>query len=244
MDLAGAGALGQFQLARRGEQRVADLLRLQTLRLETPEQGVLGIPEVAGLRGRVTGGLPVGRAGQDQPVHRLLIPALRHELGGEPIQQLGVRGRFAQAAEVAAIGRQAASEVLLPEAIHREAGREGVGGFRQPTRQRGSSAGGPSVGRRDDLRRRRRDRRAQHGKEGRGDERAFLRDGRVEAGRARFRHRQHQGRRAGLQRIRLGEFPSQVGLRHAVLPFDGIHQLVELVIDLPPGQGGDLGLER
>src|SRR3712207_8525505 len=40
-------------------------------------------------------GLPVGGAGDDQPVQPLQVPAGADELGGQPVEQLGVRRRLA-----------------------------------------------------------------------------------------------------------------------------------------------------
>ena len=43
---------------------------------------------------------PVGVRGHDQPVQRLELPAAAHELGGEPVEQLGMRRQLAELAEV------------------------------------------------------------------------------------------------------------------------------------------------
>ena len=61
-----------------------------------------------------------------QPVQRLDVPAGADELGGQPVEQLGVAGRLALHAEVLGGLHQAGAEELLPGAVDRHAGRQRV----------------------------------------------------------------------------------------------------------------------
>src|SRR6185503_19299667 len=70
--------------------------------------------------------------GADQ---RLLAPALRDEFGGEPVEQLRVRGRRALRAEVLARLDESTAEDLLPHAIDGDAGDQGVVLVDQPARE-------------------------------------------------------------------------------------------------------------
>src|SRR5437016_9736784 len=54
------------------------------------------------------------------------------ELGGEPVEEAGVRGRGTLGAEIVFGFDQAASEVLLPNAVDGDAGEEGVGWVNEP----------------------------------------------------------------------------------------------------------------
>ena len=66
---------------------------------------------------------------------RLLAPALRDELGGQPVEQLRMRRRRALRAEVLARLDEPASEDLLPEPIDGDARDERVALVDQPARE-------------------------------------------------------------------------------------------------------------
>ncbi len=111
---AGAVHLRAEQPAR-GELAVADHLGFEAEARSAREQPVVGI--ALGERRRHRGRLSIGRRGDDRPQQRLLAPAAIHQLDGEPVEELGVRGRLALRPEVLAGLDQAASEELLPQAV-------------------------------------------------------------------------------------------------------------------------------
>ena len=63
------------------------------------------------------GRLAIRRRGHDQPVQRLEPPAARHELARQPVEQLGMRRRLAQPAEVARCGHEPLAEMILPDPV-------------------------------------------------------------------------------------------------------------------------------
>ena len=95
--------------------------------------------------------LPVGRRGDDQPVHRLQAPARRDELGGQPVEQLGMRRRRPLRAEVVLGLDQAPAEVRLPDPVDRHPRRQRV------RADRPASGPGPAGSGRPDGRERRQD---------------------------------------------------------------------------------------
>ena len=72
------------------------------------------------------GSLAIGTAVQQQREHLLGVPAALDEFSGEPVEQLGVDGQVALAAELLARAHDADAEDRLPEAVHRDAGGERV----------------------------------------------------------------------------------------------------------------------
>ena len=64
-------------------------------------------------------------------MHVLDGPPVIDESSGEPVEQLGMRRRRPQLAEVAGRAHEALSEVFLPDAVDHHAGGEGVlrGGY-------------------------------------------------------------------------------------------------------------------
>ena len=105
----------EIQAAADGQDRVADLLGRQPAHREPPE------PAVARVLGQARRRRPrrhaVGAREQDQPVHPLDPPAAVHELGGQPVEQFGMRRRLAELAEVVGRGHDAPAEVVLPEPV-------------------------------------------------------------------------------------------------------------------------------
>ena len=85
--------------------------------------------------GRSARRLPVGRRGHDQPVHRLEAPAPVDELGGQPVEQLGMARRRALRAEVLVGLDEPPAEVRLPEPVDRDPGRQRVLRVDQPAGQ-------------------------------------------------------------------------------------------------------------
>ena len=70
----------------------------------------------------------VGRGQHDLAVQRLDRPAGGDESAGQPVEQLGVAGPFAQDAEVAGGGDQPPAEVVLPDPVdHHARGQRVVG---------------------------------------------------------------------------------------------------------------------
>ena len=92
----------------------------------------------------VCGGLPVGGAGDDQPV-QLLERAGVHEfaavaeLGGEPVEQLRVRRQRAHPAEVVRRLDDPPAEVVVPDAVDDRPPRQRVPLVDDPLRQRGAA---------------------------------------------------------------------------------------------------------
>ena len=72
---------------------------------------------------------------QQQPVHRLDLPALGHEFARQPVEQFRMRGRLAADAKVIGRRHQAAAKVELPETVDEYARRQRMIGPRQPVGQ-------------------------------------------------------------------------------------------------------------
>jgi hypothetical protein len=70
--------------------------------------------------------------GLDEALH---IPAALHEIDGEPVEQLGMRGALALQAEIIRRAHQTGTEEHLPHMIHEHAGRERVLLRRDPLRE-------------------------------------------------------------------------------------------------------------
>ena len=70
---------------------------------------------------RISRALPVGRARHDELVHGLHVPARADEFCGEPVEQLGMRGRLALCAEVLRRRDEARAKKHFPETVHRHA---------------------------------------------------------------------------------------------------------------------------
>ena len=81
---------------------------------------------------RLDAHLLVGCAHDDQFVHLLLRPAPFHEFGGEPIQQLGMRGHFALESEIFHGPNQTATEEGFPLTVHHDASGQGILRRNQP----------------------------------------------------------------------------------------------------------------
>ena len=74
--------------------------------------------------GRRLGRLHVDAAGHDQLVQPLELPAVLDQVGGEPVEQLRVRRPLALGAEIVGRGDNAPAEMVLPEAVDDDPGRE------------------------------------------------------------------------------------------------------------------------
>ena len=135
---AGAAHPG-IQLARDGQHGVADALGVEPAAVHPAEQGVLGV------LGRQLGDglarLAIGRRGHHQPVDRLEPPAAGDQLGGEPVEQLGMRGRLAPNAEIARRRHDPPAEMVLPEPVDDHPGRQGIVGLGEPAGQGRPAAG-------------------------------------------------------------------------------------------------------
>ena len=112
-----AAAAGlQIQFAADLEHGIANGLGLQSAWGKSPEQP--GIRIDAGGLGVGAIGLLVGARGEDAAVELLERPALPHELAGQPIKQLRVRGRVAHLTEIRRGIHKAGTEMFLPHTIH------------------------------------------------------------------------------------------------------------------------------
>ena len=135
------GTLGppidRIELAAGGQHGVANLLGIEPPDGSFPEQAVLGIESLAGSEVALAAlsGLTIGRGSQDQPMQRLDVPAARDEFRRQPVEQLGMAGCLAHAAEVARRAGQAPPEMVLPDPVDDDAGREGIVGPAQPASQ-------------------------------------------------------------------------------------------------------------
>ncbi len=67
--------------------------------------------------------------------------AARDEFVGQPIQQLGMRGTLAHAAEIVGRADDAASEMIMPDAIHHHARGQRIFGIGDPAGKLGARRG-------------------------------------------------------------------------------------------------------
>ena len=91
----------------------------------TREEPVVEILLLAGGIGR--GALSIGRRHHDELLQCLDVPSAGDEFGGQPIEEFGMRRQFTLAAEVFAGLNQTCSKAALPEPVHRDPSREGIG---------------------------------------------------------------------------------------------------------------------
>ena len=117
-----------------GQGLVADHRGGQAQPRAARDHPVLRVP--LELLGADVGRLAIGGAGHDGPLQGLDVPARVDELGGQPVEQLGVAGELALRAEVLGRLHQAGPEVHLPEPVHGDAGGQGVAGVDEPPRER------------------------------------------------------------------------------------------------------------
>ena len=145
-----------LELARRGKERVADLLGVETADVGAPMEAVFRIDKhaalpalrcgqdlfgIGGFAGilRRRGRLPVNRRGEDEPVKFLDAPAIGHETTRHPVEQFRMGGLFTEPAEVAAGRDKALAEVVLPDAVDHHAGAERILRVGQPPGQLGAA---------------------------------------------------------------------------------------------------------
>ena len=146
-----SGQPSDEQLATRHQHGVADLLRVEPLGREAPEEAIGWVHREFAFAGLPTGGLAIGGGCQNEAMNVLHLPAALHKTGRQPIEQLWVGGRLSQGAEVVRRRHQSSPEVMLPDPVRDDAGRERIGRLRDPVRQSKTPSCGGS-GRRDDLR--------------------------------------------------------------------------------------------
>ena len=91
----------------------------------TREETVIEILLLAGGIGRGT--LSIGRRHHDELLQGLDVPSAGNELGGQPIEEFGMGRQFTLTAEVFAGLHQTCSKAALPEPVHRDPSREGIG---------------------------------------------------------------------------------------------------------------------
>ncbi len=136
----------QVQLPVDGQDRIANFLGTEPPHVEVREQivgRIRGQSLFAATRRHLI------RAGEhDQPVQRLEPPARLDQFAGQPIEQLRMRRRRAQVAEIVRRTDDAAAEMMLPDAIGHHPGRElvvrrsePIGQLQTPAAGFGSSGG-------------------------------------------------------------------------------------------------------
>ena len=118
------------------QRGVADGLPLEPPPVGPPEQAIVGVEALGALVAdpRL---LPVRRGGDDQAVQVLDLPSPFHEPRREVVEQLRMARPAAVEAEVARRLDQPLAEVVIPEPVHEDAGRQRV------ARGRSASAPGP-----------------------------------------------------------------------------------------------------
>ena len=125
----------QVQSSGHGEHGVPDRVAIQTAAAHAAEIVIVGILLQTGAIVRDACGLLVSIRKHDQTVHLLHAPSAGGELGGQPVEQLGVRGRVALAAEIVGSSHDALAEVALPDAVHNHAAQQGLVGRGEPQGQ-------------------------------------------------------------------------------------------------------------
>ena len=129
----GRAARGGVQATGHDQQAIADGLRIEAAAAHPAEEAVLRVRGGQAVDGPAA--LLVGRGQHDEPVHRLDRPARIHESRGEMVEQLGMRRPFPARAEVVGSADQALAEVVLPDPVDHDAGRQRMIGTRQPVGQ-------------------------------------------------------------------------------------------------------------
>ena len=118
------------QQAAGGQGVVADHLRVHPEPRPAREQPVLRVLLDLLRRGRRR--LPVGGRGDQELEEPLHVPARLAELDGQPVEQLGMRGKLAADPEVSRRADQAGPEDFLPEPVDRHPGGQRMLGPEQP----------------------------------------------------------------------------------------------------------------
>ena len=79
---------------------------------------------------------------QDHPMQPFLIPAVLDEIGGKPIEQIGVSGLFSIEAKVAWAAHDAASKMMLPNTVDKHPCGQGMLSIGQVSGVGDTTAGG------------------------------------------------------------------------------------------------------
>ena len=79
--------------------------------------------------------LAIGTRGHDQAMQPLHRPAVLDEVGGQPVQQLGMRGLGSLGPEVVGVPGDRQHEMMLPDPVDDRAGRQRVARIRDPSRK-------------------------------------------------------------------------------------------------------------
>ena len=132
--LPAGAAHRQVECARRGEHGIADRLSLQPPPVLPPEETVVGVGRCGILAG--CRNLPVGAAGHDQPVQVFERSAAIAKHTGEPVEELRVRRLAPHPAEVVGGVDEAASEVVVPDAVDQAPPDQRIGGIGEPPSKR------------------------------------------------------------------------------------------------------------
>ena len=120
---------------RRGQEGIADDLRLEPAPVLPPEERVRLIRREA-LRPIGPRRHPVGPRSEDRAVEVFKAPARVDKLCREPVKQFRMARREAGGAEVVGRGDESATETVLPDAVGGDARRERIGGAYDPFGQR------------------------------------------------------------------------------------------------------------
>ena len=171
--LPARAAGSEIERAAGRKHRVAQRIGVELARVRAPEQGVSAVDCLGclhgGLHGFVHGGgvvharsLLVCSARHDQLVQRLdRAVHVVTECRREPVEELGLRGLGAHAAEVVRRVGDRAAKVILPHAVHDRAPGERIARIGQPMRERGAARGFVVVWRELELCRKQRGERGQ-----------------------------------------------------------------------------------
>ena len=124
------------------EHGVADGFAFEAAQVHAVEQFILGVELFGAGVGWGAGHLVSPRQHQlaDEPLHGPVQVA--DEVDGEMVEQFAVRRRLAEHAEVVHGWHEAAAEEVVPDAVHDDAGGEGIGGVNDMLREFETAAAG------------------------------------------------------------------------------------------------------
>ena len=128
------------QLSGGGEHGVAQFFGGETARGKGGVARAGGIFFSEAIAVRVRGAAAIGFARHDDVVEFFEGPPLLDKRGGEPVEELGVRGFLAGAAEIIRVASERLTEMPEPDAIHDGAGGERIFGGRDPRCKRRATA--------------------------------------------------------------------------------------------------------
>ena len=234
----------QVQLARSRQQRIAHLLRIQPSRRVMPQEHIfrVGQKRLLDIGTRIFNFTlhSIRCAGHHQPVYLFQAPAVFHECRRQPVEQFGMCRLVAEAAKVARVRRQPATEMLLPQAVHQHARGERIFRRSNPVRQRRAPASGLQ---RSGGWHNARGRGVNDAWETRSDVSSRFRNARWRGRRACVAdHKFRNGQRLRFQRRVFFQFGAQFFPLHFRLALQPLRQFRLLQVELPLRHLGDLPL--